>query len=187
MSPAAPERRLSAAEPESSGRYHEPELVSPNEEAGPRRLRLVERQRRTPVHLRRLGVALLMASVAVLCLGLVALHALIAENQFALNQLQGQAAAAQAAYQKLRLQVAELEAPARIISVAEGQLKMVQPGSVTYLPAPKAPSTSTSSAGAYQQSAPLSAPKDAQSPTTVPAPQGDANWPSIKPYMSIDP
>jgi len=187
MSPAAPERRSSAADPQASSRYHQPQPVSPSEEAEPRRLRLVERQRRTPVHLRRLGVALLMASVALLCLALVAVHALIAENQFALNQLQDQAATAQAAYQKLRLQVAQLEAPARIISVAEGQLQMVQPGSVTYLPAPKVPSASPSSAGAYQQDAARSVPKDAASPTTVPAPQGDADWPSIKPYMSTDP
>ncbi len=60
---------------------------------------------------------------------------LIAENQFRLDNLQQQASLQQASYEKLRLEVAQLEAPARIVSVAEGKLGMRQPGSVTYLPA----------------------------------------------------
>jgi len=63
------------------------------------------------------------------------------ENQFRLDQLQQQASAQQERYEKLRLEVAELEAPARIVSAAEGPLGMRQPGSVTYLPAP--PTTAT--------------------------------------------
>ena len=60
---------------------------------------------------------------------------LIAENQFTLDRLTQTAATEQASYEKLRLQVAQLEAPARIVSEAEGRLGLVQPGSVTYLPA----------------------------------------------------
>ena len=77
------------------------------------------------------GIALL----GVFCLGLVTFHVLIAENQFTLDRLTQAAATEQASYEKLRLQVAQLEAPARIVSDAEGRLGLVQPGSVTYLPA----------------------------------------------------
>ena len=104
-----------------------------------RHLRLVENQARRRAGRRRLLVILGIATAAVVCLALVALHVLIAENQFRLDRLQQQAATEQASYEKLRLQVAQLEAPARIVSQAEGQLGMVQPTSVTYLPATTTP------------------------------------------------
>ncbi len=100
-----------------------------------RHLRLVENQAKRRAGRRRLLVILGIASAAVVCLALVALHVLIAENQFRLDRLQQQAATEQASYEKLRLQVAQLEAPARIVSQAEGRLGMVQPATVTYLPA----------------------------------------------------
>ena len=77
-------------------------------------------------------------------LGLVTLHVLIAENQFRLDAPQQQTATQQADYEKLRLHVAELESPARIVSVAEGRLGLQQPGSVTYLPAISTGDTITS-------------------------------------------
>jgi hypothetical protein len=67
------------------------------------------------------GIALL----GVFCLGLVTFHVLIAENQFTLDRLTQTAATEQASYEKLRLQVAQLEAPARIVSAAEGRLGLV--------------------------------------------------------------
>jgi cell division protein FtsL len=109
-----------------------------------------------------------MAAVALVCLALVALHVLIAENQFRLDRLEQQAVVQQEAYEKLRLQVAQLEAPARIFSVAEGKLGMQQPGSVTYLPA-------------------LPAPLSKGQPARAASPQGDADWPMIKPFLSGSP
>ena len=124
----------------------------------------------------------------------------IAENQFRLDGLQQQAATEQASYEKLRLQVAELETPARIVSVAEGRLGMVQPASVTYLPAttsslpattarrPQRAKASTSSAFQAHHAA-GGAPVAADPPTTsvVTAPQGDSDWPLVKPYLSGSP
>ena len=165
-----------------------------------RHLRLVQNQARRRAGRRRLLVMLGIASVAVVGLALVALHVLIAENQFTLDRLQQQAATEQASYEKLRLQVAQLEAPARIVSQAEGRLGMVQPASVTYLPATT--STPVARTAHRQQGVNASsrsasparhvaggAPALADPPTTgtVTAPQGDSDWPSVKPYLSGSP
>ena len=64
---------------------------------------------------RRLLVSAGIALLGVFCLGLVTFHVLIAENQFTLDRLTQTAATEQASYEKLRLQVAQLEAPARIV------------------------------------------------------------------------
>ncbi|HXW81711.1 MAG TPA: hypothetical protein VEJ84_19555 [Acidimicrobiales bacterium] len=167
-------------------------LGSPGPEGQEQRnhLRLIRQQESRRANRRRLLVSLGIACVAALCLGLVALHVLIAENQFRLDQLQQTASSEQESYERLRLQVAELEAPARIVSEAEGRFGMVQPGSVTYLPAVSATSQATASAGNGtsagagddQPSTDVS-----QSQGGIPAPEGDADWPSIKPYLSGSP
>ncbi|MGA3221955.1 MAG: hypothetical protein ABSE77_23305 [Acidimicrobiales bacterium] len=131
----------------------------------------------------------------------MALHVLIAENQFRLDHLEQQAVVQQERYEKLRLQVAELEAPARIVSVAEGPLGMRQPGSVTYLPATSAPVAAGSATGSEVPSTVLTparpgddteaSPADpapwAAPGGTVTAPEGDADWPVIKQYLSGSP
>ncbi len=165
-----------------------------------RHLRLVQSQARRRAGRRRLLVILGIASVAVVGLALVALHVLIAENQFRLDHLQQAAATEQASYEKLRLQVAQLEAPARIVSQAEGRLGMVQPASVTYLPAlTSTPSTTAvrGDKGATPSSGSTARPSDAKAGTravteppttgTVTAPQGDSDWPLVKPYLSGSP
>jgi cell division protein FtsL len=165
-----------------------------------RYLRLVQNQARRRAGRRRLLVVLGIASVAAVGLALVALHVLIAENQFKLDRLQQRAATEQASYEKLRLQVAQLEAPARIVSEAEGQLGMVQPASVTYLPATTSGSPPTKAGGLPRTTSPGASPSRtsdgkaggppaADPPTTgtVTAPQGDSDWPSVKPYLSGSP
>ena len=74
----------------------------------------------------------------------------------------------QLAYQKLRLQTAQLGSPQNIISTAEGQLGMTQPASVTYL----SPSTTTAASSSSRTAT--------ASGGTSQAPAGDANWPAIK-------
>ncbi len=190
-----------------------------------RHLRLVQNQARRRAGRRRLLVVLGIATVAVVGLALVALHVLIAENQFRLDVLQQKASTEQASYEKLRLQVAQLEAPARIVSQAEGRLGMVQPATVTYLPA----TTSTPphcgdpghhcgdpghhcgdhgerGQGPAQQHhiepkcillrglrglrglrASASAVTDPPTTGAVAAPQGDSDWPTVKPYLSGSP
>ena len=180
--------------------------TSPSESR--RHLRLVDREARRRTNRRHLIVSAAIAGIAVVFLALVALHVLIAENQFRLDQLQQQASVQQERYEKLRLEVAELEAPARIVSVAEGPLGMRQPGSVTYLPAPR-----TSAVGAARcrraqdgDGAPGPVPHYRPARRRLPAhgsgrpapaggsvrhcrraPQGDADWPLIKQYLSGSP
>jgi hypothetical protein len=155
--------------------YAEPAPESPDERR--RHLRLVREQARRRANGRRLLVSGGIALLGIFCLGLVTFHVLIAENQFTLDRLTQTAATEQASYEKLRLQVAQLEAPARIVSDAEGRLDLVQPGSVTYLPATTSLATK---AGGPEPAG--SAPAG-----SVTAPQGDADWPSIKPYLSGSP
>jgi hypothetical protein len=102
---------------------------------------------------------------------LVYLHVVLAQRQIELNRLSSTLTTDTARYQNFRLRVAELESPQRIISVAEGQLGMRPPASVTYV---SPPSTSTPvGAGPAATARPTD-------PGTVAAPDGDADWPVVK-------
>jgi cell division protein FtsL len=145
---------------------------------------VVEAPELTPAQRRRRLQVAAVAGVAFgLCvaLGLVYLHVVLAQRQFRVDRLQSQVQAEQAAYQKLRLQVAQLASPASIISIAEGRLGMVQPGTVTYLPSVPGdvsggigPSTGGSKA-------------DVSGPASAGAPTGDADWPLIKSQLAGSP
>jgi len=199
VSPAEAEReRLLARASENAVQEAEPARQEP--EDVPRHLRLVDREARRRTNRRHVVVSAAFAGIAMVFLALVTLHVLIAENQFRLDQLQQQASAQQERYEKLRLEVAELEAPARIVSAAEGPLGMRQPGSVTYLPAPPTTATPTSGVtGASTDAAPAlqgaatghgssaASVQEGGSGATIAAPQGDADWPLIKPYLSGTP
>jgi len=187
VSPAEPGRTdrtpaVVVAEPVGRELVHEAAPSRRKGQQAERHLRLVRQEARRRANHSYLVVLMGIAGVAAVLMALVALHVLIAENQFKLDNLQQQAAAQQATYEKLRLSVAELESPSRIVSVAEGKLGMQQPGSVTYLPATSTPSggAKTSPAGSPSFGAP-------GSETTVSPPSGDANWPSIKQFLSGSP
>lgn len=174
-------------------------------------LRLVPRPRGLAVNRRRFLVALFIGAATAMSLALVTLHVLMAENQFRLNTLQQKAATEQESYEKLRLQVAQLEAPARIVWIAEGRLGMVQPASDTYLPAISASVHTSSHAAtsgkgeeATSKAGPVSAGPNGSGPhasgpadrlsgggsstaTGTAGLSGDADWPSIKPYLSGNP
>ena len=105
-----------------------------------RDLRLVEPRRRAKAPVRPrlvLGGLSLVAVVAVFAL--VTLHVVSAEKQLTLDRLSVTEQQAQSTYEDLRLQVDGLDTPQRILAAA-GKLGMVQPGSVTYLKVPGAPS-----------------------------------------------
>jgi cell division protein FtsL len=83
---------------------------------------------------RRRLLAFSVAAVSVACvLGLVVSHVALAQGQFELEKLQGKAAEEQAHYERLRLQVAQLESPSRVVAAAQERLGMVPPPGVTYL------------------------------------------------------
>ncbi len=103
----------------------------------PTRLEVVG-ARRSANHVRRARRRHLLACsvvlVVVACLlGLVASHATLAQGQFRLEKLEQKAAEEQAQYERLRLQVAQLESPSRIVAAAQERLGMVPPPGVTYL------------------------------------------------------
>jgi cell division protein FtsL len=116
-----------------------------------------------------------VAFVAIALFGVVIAHVLLMQGQFELEAMQHQAAKQQAEYDRLRLQVAELESPERIVAAAQERLGMVSPPKITYL----APSADT-----------MPAPRDsdaAQAPTG-PRVRGTAappsSWSTVKPHLS---
>ena len=141
---------------------------------GPRHLRVVEPRPRSVVEWRgrrQMVLGAVVALVVTIVFGLVYLHVMMAQRQFALDRLNTEVSHEQSQYQRLRLQVAELEAPSRIIATAEGKLGMIDPASVTYL----------------TQSGPAPAHTSARPGAANAAPAGDANWPQIKSLLAGSP
>lgn len=100
------------------------------------RLRLVDNTRLEQAVRRRRARGLVAAAGVLAVASLIALagtHAMLVSNQVRLDALEQQAAEAQARHQALRLEVARLEDPARVVSVATERLGMVQPDVITYL------------------------------------------------------
>jgi cell division protein FtsL len=64
----------------------------------------------------------------------VCLHVLLTQGQADLDSLRARAEAESARNRRLRVQVAELESPSRIVSAARERLSMVPPATVIYLP-----------------------------------------------------
>jgi cell division protein FtsL len=147
--------------------------VKPRPPEAPRHLRLIGAEELAAVRRRRrMRVAgiVLAAVVITLLFAAVAMHVVLAQNQFRLSQLDDQAAAQQARYQQLRLEVDQLASPQRIVSTAEGRLGMVPPAAVTYLN----PSSATSGAPAAVSGGPA--------PAVPPA-----GWSKIKPQLVAGP
>jgi hypothetical protein len=119
----------------------------------------------------RLLVAVTVAVFAAMVFGLVGVHVILAQNQLRLDRLNAEAAADQVSYERLRLQVAQLESPARIVQDANN-LGMVMPPGVTYL-MPPTPAT------------PQASPSGPAATTTAPATSSD--WPEVKPELAARP
>jgi len=105
--------------------------------------------------------------------GNVAVQAQTTQGQFELERLQTTTRQRQAHYQQLRLRVAELEAPQRIVARAR-QMGMAEPSGVTYL----APTAATSATSA------IDPPPTSVAPPTGPI-QGEAaqGWADVKPRL----
>ncbi len=84
---------------------------------------------------RRLRITTVLACALALTVlfGLVGFQALIVSNQSTLDDLDAQVEAASRANERLRLSVAELEAPERIRAVATTVIGMVEPETVQML------------------------------------------------------
>jgi cell division protein FtsL len=125
---------------------------------------------------------------AITIFGVVVAHVLLIQGQFELDSLQRASAQRQAQYDRLRLQVAQLESPDRIVATAQQRLGMVSPPTITYL-APSAdavPAVATAPADASREvSAPAASPAQQSSrkheaASTAPP----ANWSTVKPHLS---
>jgi cell division protein FtsL len=90
--------------------------------------RTVDRRRRA-----RLLTGLTVFVVVGGLFGLVASHVVLTQGQFRLEQVEKKAADEQARFERLRLQVAQLESPERVVAAAQERLGMVPPPGVKYL------------------------------------------------------
>ena len=171
MSVAAPSRarRLAANAP---ARKAAPVRVPP---ADRRHLRVVDEKRISMAKRRRRARALLLLVGVVMVVSLFALaafHAMLASGQADLDRLEARVSDAQAQYEHLRLNVAELEAPSRIVREAQERLGMVPPPGVTYLTPSEAVTAEVGQAAAGD-------------PSTTSDEAGDrAAWATVKPYLS---
>jgi cell division protein FtsL len=116
--------------------------------------------------------------------GVVVAHVLLIQGQFELDSLQRASTAKQAEYDRLRLQVAELESPNRIVATAQERLGMVSPPTITYLaPSPDvviaAATPATPATPARDVSAPHANRKHEAASTAPPV-----NWSTVKPHLS---
>lgn len=93
--------------------------------------------------LRAFGVAFVVGALGITA----AAHTFVASDQQRVDALQAALTQTVAQQQDLQISRAELEAPVRVLNIAEHQLGMVAPASVTYLP-PVNPGPSVQQAGA---------------------------------------
>jgi cell division protein FtsL len=107
-----------------------PERAAP---AARPQLRLVDPAEARRRRLTRVLTGVLVAAVCAGLFAIVALRVVLAQGQVEIDRLEASVDARTATQQQLRLQVAQLEAPAQIVAAARSRLGMVTPGSVTYL------------------------------------------------------
>ncbi len=143
----------------------------PAESDAPRRLRVVPDGALSPRAQRRrtqLFVALVAGVVVASLFGAVFFHVLLTQGQLQLDHIQTRAAAEQARNERLRLEVAELQSPERIVAAAQQQLGMVPPASVTYLsPSGSRPAGSPATKPAARPSAAPAAKPQSSTQTTT--------------------
>jgi len=161
---AVPQPRRSPVQDPKTQRERRPQLRVVDEPT-PRRLNL------------GVVITLVVGAVFAVLFGVVVFHTVLLQNQQKLDHLNTQVSDAQGEYQSRRLQVAQLEAPQRIIDVATQKLGMVPPDGTTYL-TPAAGNGASPNAGANQGDA-----------TNTAASSNDeaAAWPLVKPYLGAAP
>jgi len=144
-------------------------------EAEPR-LQLVRPRRNLKVKLTpRTGVTL-TAGLFTALFGVAVSHALLIEGQSQLDQLDQDVADEQARYERLRLDVAELESPERIQTEA-AELGLVPPDDVVWL----TPDQAAAGAAAGSGDAGTAGTGETESADT------DTSWTEVKPYLGSTP
>ncbi|MGI9023925.1 MAG: hypothetical protein ACR2HV_11970, partial [Acidimicrobiales bacterium] len=97
-------------------------------------LRLVDQAARPRQRaLTRAATALASALAAVGLFGVVGLHVLLTQGQAELDQLHSRATAEAARHGRLKVEVAQMEAPARVVGEARQRLGMVPLAAIVYL------------------------------------------------------
>lgn len=162
------------------------QTAAPAERGRPVRapLRVVQPGELSPrVRRRRAGAVAVLAMIAVFggLFGLAVCQAVMAQNQMRLDQLDREVADAQARYQRLRLRVAEMESPGRIVAAAQERLGMVPPDTVRYLSPSGAVAGEILAAGPAEDPA-LRATADTDD-SAADQGGGGAAWAAIKPYL----
>ena len=142
----------------------------------PARLRLVPPQ----VRRRRTAVVTIIAMTVMFAvmLGLATFQTFIAQGQSTLDHLRVQTSDAQVAYAKLRLQVAQLESPSRIVSAAKQRLGLVTPATIRYI------APSGDNALAVKQAADSAA---ADAPSSSPTTTIGVAWSKLKSLVGTTP
>ncbi len=165
-------------------------MTAPRRAFEPRRLLPLEEPARRPplrvvpepatarkLRLVRLGTAVAFLAALFGLFGVVGLHVLLAQGQGEVQRLSSQVAEQEEAQRRLRLEVAELEAPAKVVATAKERLGMVSPSTVVPLqPATLAdPPPTTVAAPRPTTIPPTTVPPSTTVPTTtVPTAAGSA-------------
>ncbi|MDQ1502076.1 MAG: hypothetical protein QOI86_5416 [Actinomycetota bacterium] len=129
--------------------------------------------RQGPAPDRPLRLALVASAVLTVgtIFGAAIFHVLLIQSEFRLDRINKEASKEEARYEKLRLDVAQLSAPERIVATAQQRLGMVVPPQVAYLMAP-APQDS---------GAPGAGPDDPAAPSLA------GGWAEVKPHLGTRP
>ena len=129
--------------------------------------------RQGPAPDRPLRLALVAGAVLTVgtIFGAAVFHVLLIQHEFRLDQINKEAAKEEARYGKLRLDVAQLSAPDRIVATAQQRLGMVVPPQVAYLMAP-VPKDSGAQGAEHDDPA---------------APSLAGGWAEVKPHLGTRP
>lgn len=115
---------------------------------------------------------LAVVGVALGLFGVVVAHVMLMQGQFELQRLQDRSTESRAQYDRLRLQVSELESPNRIVAVAQQKLGMVSPPNITYLAPTSEPAAQPATVATVEQ------------PSNSAAAASPDNWSSVKSSLS---